>query len=110
MSLGFVSDRNSAPGKLQPIFKWNSATPWSEMQLSPHIPVEDATLGQLAGKAFPKIMWLIILFRVLGYCVKNYYLINRHAVKRTTTFAGKHAAFSAALEATETLKRSKKKN
>ena len=99
---------NDIRGKQQPIFKWNSGTPWSEMQLSPSLPPDDATIGQVFAQAFPKVMWLIILFRVLGYCVKNYYLVNRHAVKRTTTFAGKHAAFSAALEATETLKRSKK--
>jgi hypothetical protein len=93
----------------QPIFKWNSATPWSELQLSSNFgAASGATLGQLAALALPKVMWLIIQFRVLGYCIKNYYLINRHAVKRTTTFAGKHAAFSAALEATETLKKSKK--
>lgn len=96
-------------GACQPIFKWNSATPWSELQLSPNLGAANgATLGQLAAIAFPKVMWLIIQFRVLGYCIKNYYLVNRHAVKRTTTFAGKHAAFSAALEATETLKKSKK--
>ena len=99
---------NDIRGKQQPIFKWNSATPWSEMQLYPKLPSENTTLGQLLAKAFPKVMWLIILCRVLGYCVKNYYLVNRHALKRTTTFAGKHAAFSAALEATETLKRTKK--
>jgi hypothetical protein len=63
-------------------------------------------LGLWLAKEFPRIMWLIILFRVAGYCIKNYYLINRHAVKRTTTYAGKHAAFSAELEAAEKLKKS----
>ena len=91
----------------KPIFKWNAATPWSEMQLSPHFRPHDATLAQLVGKAFPKVMWLIILFRVTGYCVKNYYMINRQAIKRTTTYAGKHAAFSAELAAAEMLKSTK---
>lgn len=98
----------------KPIFKWNSATPWSEMQLSPHTttpsfgsPQDATTLAQLAGKAWPKVMWLIILFRVTGYCVKNYYMINRQAVKRTTTYAGKPAAFSAELAAAEMLKSTK---
>ena len=53
-------------------------------------------------------MWLIILFRVAGYCVKNYYMINRQAVKRTTTYAGNHAAFSAELAAAEMLKKNSK--
>jgi hypothetical protein len=92
----------------KPIFKWNAATPWSEMQLSPHFRPQDATLTQLAVKAFPKVMWLIILFRVTGYCVKNYYMINRQAIKRTTTYAGKPAAFSAELAAAEMLKSTKK--
>jgi hypothetical protein len=80
------------------------------MQLSPNFMTEDTTFAQLAGKAFPKIMWLIILIRVAGYCVKNYYMINRQAVKRTTTYAGKHSAFSAELAAAEMLKGSKKNN
>ena len=56
------------------------------------------------GQNFPKIMWLIILGRVAGYCVKNYYMINRQALKRETTYAGRHAAFSAELEAAKQLK------
>ena len=79
------------------------------MQLSPNFMTENTKLTQLAAKAFPKVMWLIILCRVAGYCVKNYYMINRQAVKRTTTFAGKHSAFSAELAAAEKLKASKKK-
>ena len=47
---------------------------------------------------------MIILCRVAGYCAKNYFMINRHAVKRTTTYAGKPSAFSAELAATEMLK------
>jgi len=93
---------------MKPIFKWNSATPWTEMQLSPNFYYEGATFAELATKAFPKIMWLIILFRVMGYCIKNYYMINRQAVKRTTTYAGKHAAFSAELAAAEMLKKNSK--
>jgi hypothetical protein len=93
---------------LQPIFKWNSSTPWSEMQLSPNIiGGDDLTMAELAVKAFPKVMWFIILCRVMGYCVKNYYLINRQAVRRATTYAGKHAAFSAELAATEMLQKVK---
>lgn len=93
----------------QPLFKWNSATPWSEMQLSPFNVADDSTFSQLLSKGFAKLMWLVILGRVLGYCIKNYYLISRQAVKRTTTYAGKHAAFSAELAAAEMLKKSKEK-
>jgi len=94
---------------MKPVFKWNSSTPWSEMQLSPLSNTNDTPLLQLAQKAFPKLMWLIILSRVLGYCVKNYYLIRRQAVKRATTYAGNQAAFSAELLATDVLKKTKKK-
>lgn len=94
---------------LKPIFKWNSNTPWSEMQLFPNLKLEGNTASQLAVKASPKIMWVIILCRVAGYCAKNYFMINRQALKRTTTYAGKHAAFSAELAAAEMLK-SKKTN
>jgi hypothetical protein len=92
---------------MKPIFKWNAATPWSEMQLSALNVADSSTFSQLAGKGFAKLMWLVILGRVLGYCIKNYYLISRQAVKRTTTYAGKHAAFSAELAATEMLKKTK---
>jgi hypothetical protein len=79
------------------------------MQLSPRVVMEDATFAAIAGKALPKIMWLIILGRVAGYCVKNYFMINRQAVKRATTYAGNHSAFSAELAAAEMLKNQKKK-
>ncbi len=79
-----------------------------EMQLYTNFLTPGATLAQLGAKAFPKVMWLIILFRVTGYCVKNYYMINRQALKRTTTYAGKHAAFSAELAAAEMLKKTQK--
>jgi hypothetical protein len=78
------------------------------MQLSPLQTAEAMSRAQLLNKAFPKFMWLIILARVLGYCVKNYYLIRRQAMKRTTTYAGKHSAFQAQLAATEALKQTKK--
>jgi hypothetical protein len=93
----------------QPIFKWNSSTPWSEMQLI-NLNVPDAsTLPQLLSKGFGKLMWLVVIGRVLGYCIKNYYLLNRQAMKRTTTYAGNHAAFSAELATTEMLKVTRKK-
>ena len=90
---------------MKPIFKWNSATPWSEMQLSPLAVPDSSTLPQLIKKGYAKLMWLIILSRVLGYCIKNYYMVNRQALKRTTTYAGNHAAFSAELATAEMLKK-----
>jgi hypothetical protein len=57
------------------------------------------------GQCASKLMWVIIIDRVLGYCVKNYYMVNRQAVKRTTTYAGNHAAFSAELANAEMLKK-----
>jgi hypothetical protein len=93
----------------KPVFKWNSATPWSEMQLFPwnnDAAAEASPFRQLLSrKGFAKLMWLVLLARVLGYCIKNYFLVNRQAVKRTTTFAGNHAAFSAELAAAEALKK-----
>lgn len=109
---------------MKPIFKWNSSTPWTEMQLSPDLfpglfsasalsamedagidaPLPPTTKLQWFGRAFPKIMWVIILARAAGYCAKNYFMINRQAVRRATTYAGKHAAFSAELETTQKLK------
>jgi len=76
------------------------------MQLSPLTSLDpSATLPQLLRKYYPKLMWLILLSRVLGYCIKNYYMVNRQALKRTTTYAGKHAAFSAELATAEKLKK-----
>jgi len=89
---------------MKPIFKWNSSTPWSEMQLAPWNGLKD----QFLTKGFSKVMYLIILGRVLGYCLKNYYMISRQSVKRTTTYAGKTSAFSAELATTEMLKKNKK--
>jgi hypothetical protein len=78
------------------------------MQLSPPSIDFSNTKGmELFGQVFPKLLWLVILTRVMGYCVKNYFMINRQAVRRTTTYAGKHSAFSAELAATEMLKSDK---
>ena len=88
---------------MKPMFKWKSSTPWSEMQLTSF--KSSSSWIQMITLNFPRIMWLIILFRVLGYCIKNYYMIGRQAIKRTTTYAGKHSAFSAELAAAEMLKR-----
>lgn len=95
---------------LKPIFKWNASTPWSELQLKPWDAADDSTLSQIITKGFAKFLWLVVLGRVLGYCIKNYYLIGRRAVKRTTTYAGNRAAFSAELVAHEQLKKTKKKD
>ena len=89
----------------KPVFRWGSATPWSEMQLSPLHVLDASTLPKLLSKGFAKLMWLVLLSRVLGYCIKNYYMVNRHAVKRTTRYAGNHAAFSAELATAEMLKK-----
>lgn len=95
---------------MKPVFKWNSATPWVEMQLSPPaVDLRSMKRLELFNLVFPKVLWLIILIRVTGYCIKNYFMVNRQAVKRTTTYAGKHSAFSAELAATEMLKASSKK-
>ena len=117
---------------MKPIFKWNSSAPWAEMQISPdlfpglfsqtalsamegavgvnknaaHLQVPTTKL-QWLGRALPKITWVIILVRAAGYCAKNYFMINRQAVRRATTYAGKHAAFSAELETAAKLKHTK---
>ena len=93
----------------KPIYKWNSATPWTEMQLSPwNAADDDSTLLQMLNKSFAKLVWMSILLRVLGYVVKNYYLIGRQARKLATTYVGKRAAFLAELGADEMLRKSKK--
>lgn len=93
---------------MKPIYKWNSATPWTEMQLSPWSIDDDSTLMQIVNKGLAKLMWISILARVLGYCIKNYYMISRQARKQATTYAGKRAAFLSELVADEMLKKSKK--
>lgn len=91
---------------MKPLFKWNSSTPWSEMQLWPlHVPDSESLL-QVVKKGYKKLMWGIILARVMGYCVKNYMMVNRRALKRTTTYKDNHAGFSAELATQEVLKKS----
>jgi hypothetical protein len=97
---------------MKPVFKWNSAKPWSEMQL----PVPDGAAGAGAveegamnakglNKSFAKLLWLTILLRVTGYCVKNYYMINRQARRRTQR---NEDAFAAELSMGKMLKKDKK--
>ena len=74
------------------------------MQLSPLNEADSATFPQLLKKGYAKLSWAILLSRIIGYCMKNYYMVNRQALKRTTTYAGKHAAFSAEIATTEMLK------
>ena len=66
----------------KPIFKWNASSPWSEMQLSPLNIPDSSTFLQLVKKGYAKLMWIVTISRVFGYCVKNYYMVNRHALKR----------------------------
>ena len=61
---------------MKPIFKWNSSTPWSEIQMSPWNAMHGLSSSQLIQKGFTKLMWLILLSRLTGYCIKNYYLIR----------------------------------
>lgn len=77
------------------------------MQLSPWNVADNSTLIQILSKGLTQLIWLSILGRVLGYCIKNYYLIGRQAKKRTTKHAG---IFSAELAAAEMLKKAKKKD
>jgi hypothetical protein len=78
------------------------------MQMSPWNVPDDSTIPKLLSKGFAKLMWVIILGRVLGYCIKNYYMINRQAAKRTTTYVGRNAAFKAELATAEMLKKTSK--
>lgn len=78
------------------------------MQLSPLNVPDASTLPQLLKKGYAKLMWAILLSRVIGYCIKNYYMVNRQALKLTTTYAGKRAAFSAEIATTEVLKNQRK--
>ena len=77
------------------------------MQLSPWNLEDDSTLSKMFSKDFAKLLWLSILGLVLGSCVKNYYMVGRQAVKRTTSYAGNRATFSAELEADAVLKSNK---
>jgi len=98
---------------MKPIFKWNSSKPWTEMQLSPFSSLsasgEASSGAQTLNKTFSKILWVSILMRVTGYCVKNYYLINRQAIKRITRYAGNEDAFEAELITGKALKSKEKK-
>mmetsp|Transcript_6820 Transcript_6820/g.15077 ORF Transcript_6820/g.15077 Transcript_6820/m.15077 type:complete len:1260 (-) Transcript_6820:80-3859(-) len=91
----------------KPIFKWNSSTPWSEMQLN-QMKKEGNELiwKQLIPQTYSKLVWLTILARAFGFCIKNYYLVGRQAMKRTTTYSGKLHAFNAKLQTDAMLKRS----
>lgn len=92
---------------MKPIFKWNSSTPWSEMQLNQLKEGNEPIWLQLLPKSYSKLVWLTILFRVFGFCVKNYYLIGRQAMKRTTTYHGKLYAFDAKMQTDTILKKTK---
>lgn len=92
---------------MKPIFKWNSSTPWSEMQLNQLKEGNESIWKQLLPKSYAKIVWMTILFRVFGFCIKNYYLIGRQAMKRTTTYSGKLHAFNAKLQTDVELRRTK---
>jgi hypothetical protein len=74
------------------------------MQMTPINVPDLSTLSQLLKKGYGKLMWVIFLGRLIGYCIKNYYMVNRLAIKRTTTYAGKQSAFSAEVAASEMLK------
>ena len=107
---------------MKPVFKWNSSKPWAEMQLSPSflrpggggggggggLADGSSTTATGLNKAFASLVWASILARVAGYCVKNYYLINRQAVKRITRYAGNDGAFEAELITGRALKRKEK--
>lgn len=104
----FVHAVANLKGK-KPIFKFNSSAPWTELGLwIPGSIPKDAPLSSLLPVVLKTGGWFFIILRVFGYCVKNYYMVQRNAVKRVTTFAGKNASFSAELEAAAVLKRSKK--
>ena len=79
------------------------------MQMWPWNFLDTTAFPEIAKKVYGKLMWAVILTRVLGYCVKNYYMVNRKAVKRTTKYAGNHAAFSAELATADLLIKSKNK-
>ena len=69
------------------------------MQLSPFsgLKTNPSSGAQTLNKTFSKLLWVSILTRVTGYCIKNYYLINRQAIKRITRYAGNEDAFEAEL-------------
>lgn len=93
---------------MKPIYKWNSLSPWSELQLSPWYNVGPMPPALAVTKLMPKLMWFIIMGRVLGYCIKNYYMIGRKAIKRTDTFADKNASLFGEIRTSDLLRKAKK--
>jgi len=93
---------------MKPVFKWNSATPWSEMQLNPpglgNVDLVE-TLQKNAGKA----VWAWILLRVLGFCVKNFYRISRQAKRKIGVYGGDEEGFMAEVIGSDLLKQQQKK-
>jgi len=68
--------------------------------------VEDTAMNASGlNKGFAKFVWLTILLRVTGYCVKNYYMINRMARKRVVR---NEEAFEAEMSVGKMLKKEKK--
>ena len=92
----------------KPIFKWNSATPWAEMQLSEWGVRDESTLPQILKKLAQKVAWGWWLAKCGGFCIKNYYILARRATKRTTMYAGNEEAFEAELIAGRILKQNEK--
>ncbi|KAI2500217.1 STAS domain containing protein [Fragilaria crotonensis] len=92
---------------MKPLIKWRFRNAMVGNALSPWNAGGDSTLPQLINKEFTKLMRLVLVGRVLGYCNKNDYLVSRQPRKRTTTCAAKQAAFSADLAAAEMLKKTK---
>jgi len=66
---------------------------------------DNLSLSEMFTKGFAKFMWFVILVRVFGYCVKNYYMITRRAIKRTHM---QKAAFSAEIITADALRKLKK--
>uniref|UniRef100_A0A6U5EE97 Uncharacterized protein n=1 Tax=Corethron hystrix TaxID=216773 RepID=A0A6U5EE97_9STRA len=89
---------------MKPMFKWGSGAPWSEMQLAPWSMADDSTLSQMMKKTFKKLLWLVFISRVVVSCIKNYYMVNRQAVKRFTIYKENKAAFAADVAAEQILK------
>jgi len=89
---------------MKPMFKWGSSAPWSEMQLAPWSLADDSTLKQMIKKMAKKLLWFIFIGRILVSCIKNYYMVNRQAVKRFTIYADNQAAFAADVATQEILK------
>jgi hypothetical protein len=96
----FVHGMANFRGK-KPVFKWSSSTPWLELQMSPWNVASGSTMFQILKKGFAKFMWLSFLGQVLGHCVRNFYMISRQAVNRTSTCSAGQKAFSAEIKAAE---------